>query len=185
MRKLAERSQTAAAEIGTVSSKTVKVAQEAGELLTKLVPDIQRTAELVAEISAACREQDIGADQVNQAIQQLDKVIQQNASASEEMSATSAELAAQAEQLQSSIAYFRTDQAGATPQRRSAKVGRPPSPAMPAASRAAPNGAAQLVETVRAAYGRGRGSSAAKSGFTLDLAAGGPDATDQQFERAS
>ena len=60
------------------------------------MPDIKKTAELVAEISAACREQDIGGDQINQAIQQLDKVTQQNASASEEMSATRPEeLAAQ------------------------------------------------------------------------------------------
>ena len=78
-------------------------------MLSRLVPDIKKTAELVTEISAACREQDVGADQINQAIQQLDKVTQQNASASEEMSATSEELAAQAEQLQSSIAFFRTD----------------------------------------------------------------------------
>ena len=109
VRKLAERSQAAAAEIGTLSGQTVTVAREAGEMLAKLVPDIKKTAELVEEISAACREQDIGADQVNQAIQQLDKVIQQNAGASEEMSATSEELAAQAEQLQSSIAFFRID----------------------------------------------------------------------------
>ncbi|HWL18237.1 MAG TPA: methyl-accepting chemotaxis protein, partial [Bradyrhizobium sp.] len=94
VRKLAERSQTAAAEISTMSSQTVKAAQEAGEMLTRLVPDIKKTAELVSEISAACREQDIGGDQINQAIQQLDKVTQQNASASEQMSATSEELAA-------------------------------------------------------------------------------------------
>ncbi len=106
VRKLAERSQTAAREIGAVSTQTVKAAQEAGEMLGRLVPDIRKTAELVTEISAACREQDIGADQINQAIQQLDKVTQQNASASEQMSATSEELAAQAEQLQASIAYF-------------------------------------------------------------------------------
>src|SRR5579883_1440448 len=114
VRKLAERSQAAAAEIGTVSSQTVKAAQAAGEMLAHLVPDIQRTAELVSEISAACREQDIGAEQINQAIQQLDKVTQQNAGASEEMSATSEELAAQAEQLQASISYFRTDEQGGT-----------------------------------------------------------------------
>ena len=115
VRKLAERSQTAATEIGTVSSQTVKMAREAGEMLGRLVPDIKRTAELVTEISAACREQDIGADQINQAIQQLDKVTQQNASASEQMSATSEELAAQAEHLQASIAYFRLDANGAGP----------------------------------------------------------------------
>ncbi len=86
VRKLAERSQTAAAEISSVSSDTVKAAQDAGEMLTRLVPDIRKTAELVAEISAACREQDVGASQINEAIQQLDKVTQQNAGASEEMS---------------------------------------------------------------------------------------------------
>lgn len=110
VRKLAERSQSAAMEISTLSSETVRAAQTAGDMLQKLVPDIHKTADLVAEISAACREQDIGAVQINEAIQQLDKVTQQNASASEEMSATSEELASQAEELQTSIAYFRTEQ---------------------------------------------------------------------------
>ncbi|MBU1552730.1 MAG: MCP four helix bundle domain-containing protein, partial [Alphaproteobacteria bacterium] len=109
VRKLAERSQAAAAEISALSGETVTVATEAGEMLNRLVPDIQKTAELVSEISAACREQDIGAAQINEAIQQLDKVTQQNAGASEEMSATSEELASQAEELQASIAFFRVD----------------------------------------------------------------------------
>jgi methyl-accepting chemotaxis protein len=113
VRKLAERSQAAAAEIGTLSSETVKVAQEAGQMLAKLVPDIKKTAELVEEITSACREQDVGSAQINQAIQQLDKVGQQNASASEQVSSTSEELASQAEQLQSTIAYFRIDAATA------------------------------------------------------------------------
>jgi methyl-accepting chemotaxis protein len=111
VRKLAERSQAAAAEIGTLSTDTVKVAREAGEMLSKLVPDIKKTAELVVEITAACREQDVGSAQINQAIQQLDKVGQQNASASEQVSSTSEELASQAEQLQSTISFFRIDQA--------------------------------------------------------------------------
>ena len=80
-RKLAERSQSAAAEISTLSSDTVKSAQSAGAMLTRLVPDIKRTADLVAEITAACHEQDVGPGQINEAIQQLDKVTQQNASA--------------------------------------------------------------------------------------------------------
>ncbi|KPH73628.1 chemotaxis protein [Bosea vaviloviae] len=109
VRKLAERSQAAAAEIGTLSVDTVKVAQEAGAMLAKLVPDIKKTAELVEEITAACREQDVGSSQINQAIQQLDKVTQQNAAASEEVSATSEQLAAQAEQLQATTAFFRLD----------------------------------------------------------------------------
>ncbi|WP_426412130.1 methyl-accepting chemotaxis protein [Bradyrhizobium ganzhouense] len=115
VRKLAERSQAAAAEIGTLSADTVKVAQEAGAMLSKLVPDIKKTAELVEEITAACREQDVGSAQINQAIQQLDKVGQQNASASEQVSSTSEELASQAEQLQSTIAYFRIEHGGKSP----------------------------------------------------------------------
>ncbi|ABD90194.1 methyl-accepting chemotaxis protein [Rhodopseudomonas palustris] len=107
VRKLAERSQTAAAEIGELSTETVKAAQQAGSMLLKLVPDIKKTAELVGEITAACREQDVGSSQINQAIQQLDKVGQQNAAASEQVSSTSEELASQAEQLQSTIAYFK------------------------------------------------------------------------------
>ncbi|MDR3463457.1 MAG: methyl-accepting chemotaxis protein [Beijerinckiaceae bacterium] len=109
VRKLAERSQVAAQEIGTLSIDTVKSAQEAGSMLARLVPDIKRTAELVEEITAACREQDIGSAQINQAIQQLDKVTQQNASASEQVSATSEELTTQADQLQATIAYFKID----------------------------------------------------------------------------
>ncbi|WP_449393591.1 methyl-accepting chemotaxis protein [Devosia riboflavina] len=107
VRKLAERSQAAAAEISTLSGTTVKAAQSAGEMLNKLVPDIQRTAELVEEITAGSREQNAGAAQINTAIQQLDKVTQQNTSAAEEMSATAEELASQSEQLQSAISYFR------------------------------------------------------------------------------
>ncbi|WP_243373054.1 methyl-accepting chemotaxis protein [Geotalea sp. SG265] len=109
VRKLAERSQKAAAEISELSASSVEVAERAGDLLTKMVPDIQKTAELVQEISAASREQDTGAEQINKAIQQLDQVIQQNAGASEEMASTAEELASQAEQLQSSISFFTID----------------------------------------------------------------------------
>jgi methyl-accepting chemotaxis protein len=111
VRKLAERSQTAAAEISNLSGSSVEVAESAGEMLARLVPDIQKTAELVQEISAASNEQNTGAEQINQAIQQLDQVIQQNASVSEEMASTSEELASQAEQLQSSVEFFRFDDA--------------------------------------------------------------------------
>ncbi|WP_407048668.1 methyl-accepting chemotaxis protein [Methyloraptor flagellatus] len=176
VRKLAERSQAAAAEISQMSGDTVQSAQEAGEMLNRLVPDIRKTAELVSEISAACREQDIGASQINQAIQQLDKVTQQNAGASEEMSATSEELAAQAEELQSSIAFFRVDNADG----RSKPVVRKPAakttvahmPAAPAKKPAAP---AAKKPTVAAQQARARG-------FALDMAMGGPDAEDAQFK---
>jgi methyl-accepting chemotaxis protein len=108
VRKLAERSQSAAAEISDLSSSSVEVAEKAGEMLSKLVPDIQKTAELVQEINAASNEQNSGADQINKAIQQLDQVIQQNAGAAEEMSSTAEELASQAEQLHDNISFFKT-----------------------------------------------------------------------------
>jgi methyl-accepting chemotaxis protein len=107
VRKLAERSQNAAGEISQLSGSSVEVAERAGAMLSKLVPDIQKTAELVQEISAASKEQDSGAGQINGAIQQLNRVIQQNAGAAEEMSSTAEELASQAEQLQSTIAFFK------------------------------------------------------------------------------
>lgn len=103
VRKLAERSQAAAAEISNLSSTSVEIAENAGNLLNRIVPEIQKTSDLVREINAASNEQNIGAEQINQALQQLDSVIQQNASASEEMASTSEELAAQAEQLQETI----------------------------------------------------------------------------------
>lgn len=107
VRKLAERSQAAAGEISNLSVSSVEIAEKAGEMLKKIVPDIRKTADLVQEINAASAEQTTGAEQINQALIQLDKVIQQNASSSEEMSSTSEELSAQAEQLQSAIAFFR------------------------------------------------------------------------------
>jgi len=179
VRKLAERSQTAATEISAVSSQTVKAAQQAGDMLTSLVPDIRKTAELVAEISAACREQDIGASQINEAIQQLDKVTQQNAGASEEMSATSEELAAQAEELQASIAYFRTDEDGQA---------RRPAAATRRAPAAPPRITTRTTPARKPAAGKGVASKgvaaqqARARGFALDLAQGGPDADDANFK---
>ena len=165
VRKLAERSQAAAAEISSVSSDTVQAAAQAGDMLTKLVPDIRRTAELVAEISAACREQDIGAAQINQALQQLDTVTQQNASAAEQITSTSEELAGQAEELQSSIAFFRVKaerhEATRRPVRKPAKAA-----------------AKTRINTVADQQARARG-------FALDLTQGGPDDDDDAFGQAA
>ncbi len=109
VRRLAERSQQAAGEINRLSASSVQVAERAGDMLSKIVPAIQKTASLVQEINAASGEQKNGADQINKAIQQLDQVIQQNASASEEMASTARELTSQAERLQSEVAFFRTE----------------------------------------------------------------------------
>jgi len=126
VRKLAERSQKAAGEINQLSANTLKVSEKSGEMLDKLVPDIQRTAELVQEISAASKEQDTGAEQINKALQQLEQVIQQNASASEEMASTTEELTGQSDQLVSALSFFHTgDEDGARVRKpASAKAGR-------------------------------------------------------------
>ena len=109
VRALAERSRLAAGDINTLAASSIGTAERAGEMLNKLVPDIQKTAELVQEISAASREQDSGASQINSAIQQLDQVVQQNSSVSEEMAATAEELYGQSDMLRQSIAFFKVD----------------------------------------------------------------------------
>ncbi|MCP4298850.1 MAG: HAMP domain-containing protein [Proteobacteria bacterium] len=109
VRKLAERSQNAAGEISELSATSVDVAERAGQMLDKLVPDIEKTAELVMEISSSSAEQNSGANQISTAVQQLDQVIQQNAGATEEMASTSEELASQAQQLQDTISFFKVN----------------------------------------------------------------------------
>jgi methyl-accepting chemotaxis protein len=175
VRKLAERSQAAAAEISTLSGQTVLVATEAGDMLNRLVPDIRKTAELVSEISAACREQDIGAAQINEAIQQLDKVTQTNAGASEEMSATSEELAAQAEELQTSIAFFKVDRSSTT---MAGGTTRRPAPAARPAPKSAPMQARKPDNSINGQQTRARG-------FALDMSMGGPDADDADFRESA
>ncbi|GAB7021503.1 methyl-accepting chemotaxis protein [Salidesulfovibrio brasiliensis] len=109
VRKLAERSGVAAAEISELSSSSVEVAEQAGTMLEQIVPDIQKTAELIQEISLSSSEQSSGASQINDALQQLDHVVQQNAAASEEMASTSTDLATQAQSLQHVTGFFKVD----------------------------------------------------------------------------
>jgi methyl-accepting chemotaxis protein len=145
-------------------------------MLSKLVPDIKKTAELVEEITAACREQDVGSAQINQAIQQLDKVGQQNASASEQVSSTSEELASQAEQLQSTIAYFRIDHGSikqaSEPIDRAVNQLRAKAATMAAVERPARKPQAKPARAVKAAGG----------GFAFDLNEGEDD-RDADFQR--
>ncbi|GJD30265.1 hypothetical protein PMNALOAF_1509 [Methylobacterium adhaesivum] len=177
VRKLAERSQAAAAEIGTLSTDTVKAAREAGDMLGRLVPDIKRTAALVEEITAACREQDVGSGQINQAIQQLDKVTQQNASASEQVSATSEELAAQADRLQTTISYFRIDAAGSGDRSVDAAVTRLRETAVRMRAPSA------VVRSPAPAARRKARPQPAAGGFALDM--GAEDERDAEFKRSA
>ncbi len=132
VRKLAERSQKAAGEITDLSATSVSVAEKAGVLLARILPDVQKTSELVQEITAASREQDTGTTQISKAIQQLNEVIQQNAAAAEEMAATSEELSSQADQLQTAIGFFTVDD------RDKRRAAPPPNKAAPRAAGRAP-----------------------------------------------
>jgi len=109
VRKLAERSQVAAQEIGEVASGSVELAEKAGRLLETMVPNIRKTSELVQEITAASQEQSAGVGQINAAVVQLNQTTQQNASASEELAATAEEMSGQAEQLQHTMSFFKLE----------------------------------------------------------------------------
>lgn len=109
VRKLAERSQIAAQEISGLASNSVGTAEQAGELLKTMVPDIQRTSDLVQEIAAASEEQNTGLAQINVAMSQVSAATQQSASASEELAATAEEMSGQAEQLQQLMSFFKVN----------------------------------------------------------------------------
>jgi methyl-accepting chemotaxis protein len=167
VRKLAERSQTAAGEISSLSSHSVDIADQAGEMLTKMVPDIQKTSELVQEITASSKEQDTGAEQINKAIQQLDQVIQQNASASEELASTSEELTSQAELLLDSISFFNIGNQSCNPA---------------ATSTRKPAKKVQIAQSgVKAKTAQPRRVSG--GGINLQLGHAGPDHLDDEFEK--
>ena len=110
--KLAAVSQQAAADILELATQSVNKANNAGEKIEAIIPDIRRTADLISEISASSNEQNSGAEQINQAMLQLDQVIQQNAASAEEASSMSEELTAQAERLKDMISFFRMSESG-------------------------------------------------------------------------
>ncbi len=148
-------------------------------MLIKLVPDIQRTANLVLEISAASREQNTGAEQINVAIQQLDTVTQQNSAAAEQMSSTSEELSSQAQQLQETISFFSLEADSQAGQRHAAPVTRHQAKAPPPPpQRAAP----PVVK--RATVGTKHPTTAGSKGYALKLEhKGKAGMEDDGFER--
>lgn len=107
VRKLAERSQTAAHEISELATSSVGLAERAGTLFEHMLPNIQRNADLVKEIASASDEQAVGASQISQAVNHVSQAVQHNASASEELAATSEELHSQALKLKEHISFFR------------------------------------------------------------------------------
>lgn len=167
VRKLAERSQEAAAEIGELSSSSVEIAEKAGVLLDQILPDIMKTADLVQEISAASAEQRTGAEQINSAIQQLDQVVQQNATVSEEMASASEELSAQAQTMQEALRYFKVSSKETSPLPQ-------PSHAIIVKEKNGQENDLKKTDNVK---------KSAPAAIELDLDNSGPDALDSEFER--
>ena len=168
VRKLAERSQQAAGEIGSLSASTVEAAKVAGEKLAALVPNIERTSGLVSQISHANQELATGAAQVSQAIQQLDQVTQENTAASEQTSTTARQLSAQAGALRTAMGFFRVS--GGTDRAAPTGAGRPQAPARTPSASPAPARPAPPRAT-------------APGGFALDLGDAADD-LDAEFRRA-
>lgn len=109
VRKLAENTKKAGNEIIELVTSSLKVAKKSGEVLTQIVPDVQNTATLIQEITAASLEQNANASQINKAVQQFNSVVQQNSATAEELSASSEQLAAQSQSLQDAIGFFTLD----------------------------------------------------------------------------
>jgi methyl-accepting chemotaxis protein len=177
VRKLAERSQTAAAEISRLAGEGVQTAEGAGQYLAKLVPDIQKTAELVREIAASSAEQNTGAMQVNKALQQLDLVIQQNASAAEELASTAEELSSQSEALQGTIQFFKVDTVRVAPERRDERT------VSTAPSRLSPQSTGKAARKAPAASLARMRRAVSEGGTSIDLGLnhGAADARDKEF----
>ncbi|WP_319582566.1 Cache 3/Cache 2 fusion domain-containing protein [uncultured Pseudodesulfovibrio sp.] len=176
VRKLAERSGVAAAEISELSASSVAIAEQAGTMLDKMVPDITRTAELIQEISASSDEQSAGASQIKDAVLELDRVVQQNAAESEHVAAASETLSGHAMQLQQIIGYFRLGGPGAAPPRAkvSVKTSRKAKP-LPASSGPAPKPKAPPKSAPKAVPA---GKPVDTGGMDLDM-----DMDDSEFEK--
>jgi methyl-accepting chemotaxis protein len=185
VRRLAERSQTAAGEINRLSASSVQIAEHAGQLLVSIVPAIQKTADLVQEISAASNEQKSGTDQINKAIQQLDQVIQLNAAAAGEMAVSTEDLKDQATDLQTSVAFFQVEETGGGSKMR--RGGQPKSKTLP--ERSSKNGMRQLsaktTAQVIAPSAKIINPHEVQPGYTIDMAdnRGNKDILDANFEK--
>jgi methyl-accepting chemotaxis protein len=106
VRKLSERSQAAAKEIGEMATASVTVAERSGGLLTELIPSIKKTAELVEEVAAGSNEQATGVQQMNRAMSQVDQVTERNAAAAEQLASTAEEMTTQAQALSELVSAF-------------------------------------------------------------------------------
>ncbi|TAJ08097.1 methyl-accepting chemotaxis protein [Marinilabiliaceae bacterium JC017] len=109
VKKLAERSREAAQKINELSGSSMDIAEKSQIIFNELVPQIQDSAGLIMEISAASSEMDKGAEQINGALTELDKVTQTNSNAADKISQLTNKFTEESEGLRQSIAYFSVD----------------------------------------------------------------------------
>ncbi|HEY9123402.1 MAG TPA: methyl-accepting chemotaxis protein, partial [Bacteroidales bacterium] len=110
VKKLAERSRAAADEIHKLSSVCVAQTEKSVSSVKMLEPEIMKTVQLVQEISSATNEQNSGADQVNNALQQLNVITQKNSSNSENIEDQASALSQQANKLNEIVSYFQIEE---------------------------------------------------------------------------
>jgi len=169
VRKLAERSQQAAAEIDAVSKSSVEIAQKSGKMLNEIVPDIRKTADLIQEITSASVEMNSGSDQVNTALQQLNQVVQKNAANAEEVAATSEELNSQSINMKELVSYFNIGESSHSGRTAGRGNGRAPKHAPIEKARQVKPSRPKLKETPKS------------NGAAINL--GGNDSQDNEYER--
>jgi methyl-accepting chemotaxis protein len=143
VRKLSERSQSAAKEIGRLASDSVRIAEQSGNLLDQLIPSIKKTADLVEEVAAGSNEQASGVEQMNRAMGQVDQVTERNASSAEELASTAEEMTAQAQALRDLVSVLHLGRPAAAEGAQAAPAPRP----SPMSASATPPPGADETET--------------------------------------
>ncbi|MCP5495817.1 MAG: MCP four helix bundle domain-containing protein [Leptospiraceae bacterium] len=106
VRKLAEESKNAAVDIREVAGQSLKVAEDTSALINTIIPDIQKTADLIREIASASEEQQMGMGQINTAMSQLNQVAQSNVEDAEKLTDISSILMEQSEKLNRKVSFY-------------------------------------------------------------------------------
>jgi methyl-accepting chemotaxis protein len=135
VRKLAERAQKAAGEIGGLAGRSVDVANRSKQLLEALVPTIEKTANLVQQVAAASKEQAAGVTQIHHSMGQVEQVTGRNASTAEELASTAEEMSAQADSLRLLMEFFTVETGGGARRSYSVTGGAPRLPSVQGAAR--------------------------------------------------
>lgn len=116
VRVLAQRSATAAKEIGSMIDNSlsrieqgVGLVKTAGNTMNEVMVDVKEVVDIMDEVMLASGEQTRGISQINIAIHQMDGVTQQNASLVSEVATAASSLQQQVVNLQQSVTRFQVE----------------------------------------------------------------------------